>query len=348
MPTGAWPNIIDVAQREGPDGKPLFLAEMLSQTNEILPDAPWVEANEKTGHEFGFRDSIPAGAWRSYNMGVGYSKSTSGKARVGIGTLAAYSQIDRDLAEDTGDAEGFRESEDIAFVEGLGQTWAETLFYGNTVANPSQFMGLAPFYNAMSTSVAKNATNVINGGGVGSSNTSFYMICWNEGTFYCAYPRAGQAGLLMEDKGDTVPGYDSLGNRFEAYTSYFRWRGTLVPQDWRNGVRIANIDTTAAGLAGSNAPDLFSLLAQAMYLPPSLGKRQSGISTTDAPRDRSMGVRAVIYVNRTGRHWMDVQATRDRNVLLRVEDYAGMPVMGYRDIPIKICDQILNTESRVT
>lgn len=347
MATGQWPTLIDVAQREGPDGKPLFLAEMLSQYNAILDDAPYVEANEKTGHEFGFRDSIPGGAWRAYNMGVGYSKSTAGKARVGIGTLAAYSQIDRDLAEDSGDPEGFRESEDIAFMEGLGQTWAQTLFYGNTVANPAQFMGLAPFFNTKSTATAKNATNVIDGGGVGSSNTSIWLIGWNEGTFYCVYPRAGKAGLNMEDKGDTVPGYDSLGNRFEAYTSYFRWRGGLVPQDWRNGVRIANIDTTAAGLSGPNPPDLFMMLAQAMYLPPALGKRQSNITQTDAPRDRSVGVRPVIYLNRTGMHWLHVQAARDRNVLLRIEDYAGMPVDGFLGIPVKLVDQLVNTEGRV-
>src|ERR1700674_4559713 len=138
MATGSWPTLLDVAQREGPDGKPLFLAEMLSQCNEVLDDMPFVEANEKTGHEFGFRDAIPAGAWRSYNMGVGYSKSNAGKARVGIGTLPAYSQIDRDLAEDSGDPEAFRESEDIAFMEGLSQTWIQALFYGNTVANPAQ------------------------------------------------------------------------------------------------------------------------------------------------------------------------------------------------------------------
>ncbi|HLX18454.1 MAG TPA: hypothetical protein VKS24_24975 [Bradyrhizobium sp.] len=348
MATGAWPTLLDVAQREGPDGKQLFLAEMLSQTNEILDDTPFVEANEKTGHEFGFRDSIPAGAWRSYNMGVGYSKSTAGKSRVGIGTLAAWSQVDRDLAEDSGDPEAFRESEDIAFMEGLSQTWAEALIYGNTAAIPSQFMGLAPFYNTASTGTAKNAANVIDAKGVGSSNTSFWGIGWNEGTFYCVFPRAGKAGLDMFDRGDTVPAYDTLGNPFAAFTTEFRWRGGLVPQDWRNGVRIANIDTTAAGLQGPNAPDLFSLLAQMMYLFPALGKRNSGIGSTDAPRDRSVGVRAVIYVNRTGRHWMDIQATRDRNVLLSIDDYAGNPTMGYRDVPIRIVDQIVNSESRVT
>lgn len=348
MATGQWPTLLDVANREGPDGKPLFLAEMLSQWNAILDDTPFVEANEMTGHTVGFRDSIPGGNWRTYNAGVGYSKSTSGKARIGIGTLAAYSQVDRDLAEDSGNVAGFRESEDIAFMEGLGQTWAEALVYGNVTTNAAQFNGLSYYYNTVSTATAKNAANVIDGGGVGSSNASIWLVGWNEGTFYCVFPRAGTAGLHHEDKGDTVPGYDSLGNRFEAYTSYFRWRGGLVPQDWRNGVRICNLDTTAAGLAGPNAPDLFTLLGKAMMMLPALGTRQSGISQTDAPRDRSVGVRAVIYCNRTVRYWMDVQAMRDRNVLLRIEDYAGMPVMGFRDIPIKIVDQLLNSEGRVT
>jgi hypothetical protein len=38
---------------------------------------------------------------------------------------------------------------------------------------------------------------------------------------------------------------------------------------------------------------------------------------------------------------------RDRNVLLRIEDYAGIPVDGINGIPIKISDQLLTTESRV-
>lgn len=29
--------------------------------------------------------------------------------------------------------------------------------------------------------------------------------------------------MMHEDKGDLVPGFDALGNRFEAYTSYFAW-----------------------------------------------------------------------------------------------------------------------------
>ena len=67
----------------------------------------------------------------------------------------------------------------------------------------------------------------------------------------------------MEDKGDTVPGFDNVNNRFEAYTSWFRASMGLVPEDWRQSVRIANLDVTNAGLAGPTAPDLWALMAKA-------------------------------------------------------------------------------------
>lgn len=347
MATGAWPNIVDVASRMGEDGKPLFVAEMLSQSNEVLDDMPWVAGNEMAAHTFSFRESIPAGSWVGYNMGAPYGKSTTGKTRIDLATLVQWSQVDDNLARDSGDIAAFRESEDVAIMEGLGQTWTQALFYGNVLANRAQYMGLSPFYNTRTAANAANAANVIDGGGRGSSNTSIWVIGWREGTIYSVFPRGWHEGLQMEDQGDVVPGFDSAGNPFKAWTSYFRWRGGLCPQDWRNAVRIANLDTTAAGLAGPSAPDLFALLIQSMRMLPAAGRRASGITRTDAPRDASMGVRVVIYTNRTTGHYLDLQAVRDRNVLLSSTDYAGQPVMSFRDIPVKNVDQLLNAEAAI-
>lgn len=348
MATGAWPTLIDVSTRMDPDGKIPVIAEMLSQANDMNDDLPWIKANGKTGHEFVFRTSIPAGTWRQYNQGVPYAKSTTAKARVGLGMLADYSQVDKDLARHSGDSVGFRESEDVAFLEGMGQTIAQTFIYGNTVTNPNSFMGFAPFYNTVNTATAQNAANVINGGGVGSDNSSLWLIGWGPETVFGLFPEGSQAGLQMEDKGDVVPGFDSFGNRFEAYTSYFNQEAGLCPKDWRYAVRIANLDTTSAGLAGSNAPDLFKIMSKALMLFPKLGKSTSGITKTDAPDDSAVGVRPVFYANRTVRYYMDVQAIRDKNVLLSPTDYAGRPIENFRGIPIKIVDQLLNSESRVT
>lgn len=347
MATGQWPTLVDLATRLDPEGKIPVIAEMLSQCNDMTDDMPWVQANGKTGHEFVFRTSIPGGSWRSYNQGVPYAKSTTAKARVGLGMLEDYSQVDRALAEHSGDKEAFRMSEDNAFLEGMSQTIAQTFIYGNTTVTPNEFMGLAPFYNTINTASAQNAVNVLSGGGTASNNTSLWLVGLGPETIFGVYPEGSKAGLDMEDKGDVTPGFDSFGNRFEAYTSWFRQQAGLCPKDWRYGARIANIDVTNAGLAGPNAYDIFAGMAQMLLLFPKMTRSTSGITKTDAPMEEG-GVHTVFWCNRTLRHWMDVQAMRDRNVLLRIEDYAGMPIDGFRGIPVKIVDQILNSESQVT
>jgi len=347
MATGQWPTLSDVATRTDPAGDMHVIAEMLSQSIALAKDLYMVESSEMFGHEFAFRTSIPAGSWRQINQGVPYSKSTTAKSRVGLGTLEDYSQVDRLLAEGSGNTERFRETEDVAFLEGMGQTVEQTAWYGNTSVNPAQFQGLSTFYNTVATANAQNAANVIDGGGTGNSNTSIWLLCHGARTFHGLYPRSTKAGLSMEDKGDTVPGFDSLGNRFEAYTSWFRHMIGIVPIDWRYCARVANLDVTNAGLAGPNAYDIFAGIRQLLLLPPTLTSESSGITEVDAPDDPAPGIRPVIYTNRTGRHWMDVQAMRDRNVLLRLEDYAGKPCDGINGIPIKISDQLLTTENRV-
>ncbi|MEQ1653121.1 MAG: major capsid protein, partial [Hyphomicrobium sp.] len=217
-----------------------------------------------------------------------------------------------------------------------------------TVTDPSAFMGLAPFYNTVNTATAQNAANVIDGGGVGNSNSSLWLVGWGPDTIFALFPEGSQAGLTMEDKGDVTPGFDSVGNRFEAFTSYFSQQAGLCPKDWRYAVRMANLDTTNAGLAGPTAPDLFAMMSKALMLFPKLTKNTSGITKTDAPDDTATGVRPVFYANRTVRYYMDIQAIRDRNVLLGPTDYAGQPIENFRGIPIKIVDQILNSEARVT
>lgn len=348
MATGAWPTLADLTSRMNGAQKQTYISEMLSQAVSLYEDMPMVEANEIGGHEFVYRTSIPAGSWRQYNQGVPYSKSTTAKSRVAMGSLEDYSQIDRMLAEDSGDIDQFRENEDVAFLEGMGQTMEQTGWYGNTAITPAEFMGLAPFYNTVNTANSQNAANVIDGLGTGSSNASLWMIGWSPRTIFGLYPRGSKAGLTSEDKGDTVPGFDSVGNRFEAYTTWFRQQMAICPQDWRYGARIANIDTTAAGLAGSNPLDIFATMAEMQMLFPHLSQRTSTITKTDAPSDPAPGIRTIIYMNRTVMHWSQVQAMRDRNVLLRAEDYAGVVTDNWRGIPIKISDQLLTTESRLT
>ena len=45
---------------------------------------------------------------------------------------------------------------------------------------------------------------------------------------------------------------------------------------------------------------------------------------------------------------MDIQAIRDRNVLLSSKDYAGEPIVMFRDVAIRVVDALTNTEARLT
>lgn len=349
MATGSWPTLSDVLSRIDGAKKQMFIAEMLSQSLAITEDMPLKEGTEIFGHEFAYRTSMPAGNWRQLNQGVGYSKSTTGKARVGMGSLEGYSQIDRMLAEaNPAGIQAFRETEDVAFIEGMGQTWEETIFYGNQTTNPAAFNGLSVLYNTLTQTTAQNAVNVLNGGGVGSSNASMWLCAWGMRTAYGVYPRNSAAGLQSMDKADTVPAYDSAGNRYEAFTTWFRQQGGLAVEDWRNVVRLANLDVTNAGLAGPNAPDLFLLLSQMVMLPPALGKGVSGIMRTDAPNDAVPSVRPAIYCNRTVRFWLDAQGMRNRTVLQTINDAAGRVQDVFRGIPIRISDRLLITETAVS
>jgi hypothetical protein len=151
----------------------------------------------------------------------------------------------------------------------------------------------------------------------------------------------------VEDLGNVVPAYDSVGNMFRAYTTHFKHTMGICPMDWRYGARFCNIDTTAAGLKGPNAVDIFSNMSDMVLMMPTGSKATSGITKTDAPDDPAPGTRQVFYCDRLVRSAMDRQAIRDRNVLISMHDYAGLPVMSYRTIPIKVVDQLINTEARV-
>jgi hypothetical protein len=343
----AFLSLMDAARRMDPDGQIATIAELLSQTNEFFRDMTWAESNTDTGHKSTVRTGLPQGVWRLAYAGVPYARSTTAQVTDTLGYLAAYSQIDKRVADLGGKVAQIRLTEDSAFLEGMSQQMATTFFYGNQTTQMSQFTGFAPRFNTVSTATAQNAQNVINGGGTGSSNLSIWLVGWGDMTNFGIFPKGTKSGLVFEDRGDVVPGYDSNQNPFPAYTSYFEWNAGLVVKDWRYTVRIANIDTTtgAQGLFGVTPPDLFLLMSKAVVRFPTLTKRASGITETDAPDEPAPGINPGFYTNRTGRESLDIQAIRDKNVLLKSTEYAGQPVVEFRGIPIRVCDTLLNTES---
>ena len=328
--------LADWAKRTDPDGRTPVIAELLSQSNEILEDCVFKEGNLPTGERVVIRTGLPTVYWRALNQGIPNSKSTTAQVDEACGMLEARSEVDKDLAMLNGNTAQFRLSEDTAFLEAMNQTQATTMFYGNPAIEPKSFLGLAARYSSLS---ASNGPNILDAGGSGSDNTSVYLVVWGDNTVYCPFPKGSKAGLIHEDLGEqTVYSGD---NRLQAYATRYQWKNGLVVKDWRYVVRIANIDIsdlfaqTVSQAAGA-ATALPKMMARAMYRIPNL----------------SMG-RAAFYMNRTVHSGLSVAALDKSSAVLKIND--GLSQFGtansylsFLGVPLRRVDSLINAEARIT
>jgi hypothetical protein len=330
--------ISEWATRLDPGGKPAAVIELLGQTNEMLTDMLWMECNDGAGHKTTVRTGLPAVTWRLLNYGVQKSKSVTAQIRDSTGMLEAYSEIDKALADLNGNTAEFRMGEDMAFIESMNQAMQETVIYGNTSANPERFNGLGPRFSAIAG--ASNGVNIVDAGGTGSTNTSAWLIGWGQNTCHGLFPRGSKAGLQVRDLGET-PLYDANQNVYQGYRTHFKWDCGLSVRDWRFVVRIANINVTSGGVTTTG---LIDTLVQAVNKLPFI----SAAGNSPPPGGTKPGqVNTVFYVNRTMRAALDIQAMAKTNNFLTIETRDSKPYTAFRGIPIRICDQITNSESRV-
>lgn len=335
----------DWARRMDDDGKVATIVNLLSQSNEILKDMLVIEANQATSHKTTVRTGLPSATWRLLNYGVSQSKSTTAQVVDNCGNLETYSTIDKDIADLNGNTAEFRLSEDLGFLEGMNQQMAGVLFYGNTAVNPERFMGFAPRYNSVLTATAATAANVIDAGGTGSTNTSMWIVVWGPSTMAGFFPKGKISGLQHRDLGEWTV-YDASNNPYQAYRTHFKWELGLTLRDWRYAVRIGNIDVN--NLSGGSAANLINALIRGVHRLPTAPVQVSTEQTTDAPDQGAMSMgQTVIYCNRTIRTYLDIQAVNKTNVLLRLEQWHGETITTFRGVPIRTCDQLLNTESRL-
>lgn len=327
------PTMLDFDKRLDPDGTIAQIVELLSMTNEIIPDATWIEGNLETGHRTTVRTGIPTPTWRKIYGGVQPNKSTTAQVTDNCGMLEAYAEVDVALADLNGNAPAFRLSEDRAFIEGMNQEFAKTLFYGNEGSTPEAFTGLAPRFNAKSG--AANGDNIIlaDASASGPDQTSIWLVCWGANTAHCIYPKGSAAGLKMTDKGVvTVENVDGSNGRAEMYRTHYRWDVGFSVRDWRYIVRIANVDTSALTKNASAGADLIDCLAQALEIVPSL----------------SLG-KPVLYCNRTVKSFLRRQiANKVAASTLTMDQVAGKHVLMFDGIPVHRCDSILNTEAVIS
>ena len=334
-------SLAEWAKRIDPEGRIPVIAELLSQTNEVLEDCVFKEGNLPTGERVVIRTGLPTVYWRALNQGIPNSKSTTAQVDEACGILEARSEVDKDLAMLNGNTAQFRLSEDVAFLEAMNKTMATTLFYGNPSTDPKQFLGLAPRYSALSGSNnSQNVLNALTGGTYSATaNTSIYLVVWGDNTVYCPFPKGSSAGLMHEDLGEQTV-YDG-NNRLQAYATRYQWKNGLVVKDWRYVVRIANIDVSdMANASGTQAytaaTQLIKLMTRALYRVPNM----------------TMG-RAAFYMNRTVHGGLSIQAMdRAQNVLSVQQGLSqfGTPYswLSFLGVPCRRVDALINAEARLT
>lgn len=325
------PTLLDMAKSLDPDGTIADVVEILAETNEVLTDMAWLEANGIISHRTTIRSGLPTPTWRRLNYGVQPTKGTKVQVTDNIGMLEDYAEVDKALADLHGNAAAFRLQEDRAHIEGISQEIADTIFYGNEGTEPEAFTGLAPRFNSLS---AANAENIIVGGGSDTDNASIWLVVWGANTVHGIVPKGSKAGMQMKDLGEvTLETTNGVaGARSQAYRTHYRFDAGLSVRDWRYVVRIPNIDKSLLKADISTGADLSNLMFQALRRPPSL----------------KVG-RAAFYMARDIETMLFQQTShKTASSTLKSENVGGEILTSFHGVPLRRCDCLAANEALVS
>jgi hypothetical protein len=352
--------LLDHAKRTDPEGKIARIVEMLNRVNHITDDMTVLEGNTQTGHVTTLRTGLPQIAWRSINVGVQPSKSTTKQLTVTAGILEGMGKVDEELVELAADGAALRLSEVSPFMESFAQTLATTLFYGDVRVNPDRFTGLSAYYSKLNATYQANPDAIVNpsstlpdsgrnvfnaavnsegeafGDASAGTNTSLWLIVWGEQSVHTFFPKGTRAGIYHEDKGKwLVDDGRGVGASYWAYIDQYKAKLGLVVRDWRQAVRICNIDVTALASAGDDNDQSANLIKNA-------------IQAVNYVQFLNAG-KAMWYCNRVVKTYLEVKAMSKFNAFLKIEDVqTDHPVTKLMGIPVRRCDALVNTEAAVS
>ena len=310
---------LEVAKRSGfsPDSRRII--EQLNAYNELLIDAPIVEANEGTIDTHLVRTAIPRGEHRGYNEGVGQASSQTKTVKDVISNIEIYSEVDKQLIDESAHPTEIMQSEQNAFIEGLSQDITDDLVYGNHDADPRYTNGLAHRLNKI------NSKTVFDMGGTGNALTSVYLIKWGMDKARIIYPRgAKNAGVMYNYLGEQTAS-EANGKKYQVYRAHYRIARGLSVGHEASIIRLANIDLTAANIGTAIAEKIVRVMP--------LLARGAG-TVTSACNAEGKGVMNVTAINKT-------------NIILPAEDPWGNEVLKIGNARFRECPSILLTESQV-
>jgi hypothetical protein len=319
--------LVEIAKRTN-NGAVLQVSEVLSRFDDVITDMQWVPCNQLASHVHTRRLALPTGTWRKMNYGVAPEMSQTKQIVDNVGRLESWAQIDEmTLSTLLGDKVAFRQTENAAFIMGLGQTFIKAFIDGDTLADPEKFDGLRIRTNALSAATTYPPV-VLGVGGSGSDTTSVFFIQWGPDRCHMIYqpdasgPASPGAPVSTEDKGlESV--IDSSGYLYSAYRSKFILTAGFAVHDARCLTRLTNIEVTPSGV-NIFEPDYAVALLNGMM---------------------SRGDGSYMYAHTSVLTQMDIMAMDKVNVLYTIGDLWGEPVTYFnRKVPVRQLDAIGITE----
>jgi hypothetical protein len=315
------------------------VAEVLNETNDIIADAIIQRGNDITSHVVARRTALPAVNWVKVGNGWNATTGLLNQVRETMGMLKARYTCPEDVMRLQPNPAKFRQQQERAYIESMGQELANTLV-GNaasgalspTTSPPEEFAGFQYRYNTLSTDSAKYVIN--NGNTSGSDNTSIWFVQWGAGKVYLIHPRnTDGGGIKKQDKGlQLVSGDNSVAsttatmsnptNQLWAYITEFSWDVGLCVEDTRCVKRLANIDSVSTETYTLNEDKIIQI--------------RNNFKGNDP---------IMMYCNETVFTQLQILAKDKTNVHWTEQNPFGKPMMYFLDMPVRRCDAITNVEA---
>lgn len=317
--------LLDYSKQFTEAGEELAVIDVIAKNNPMIADAMVTESNSDAGHQYAVLTGIPDGTWRRAYKGVQPAKGTQKVVTESFGTLAAYSTVDKLIAEKGGKVSQVRARNAKSILSGLSNMMGKKMVYGSDKADEEAFTGFEARYNKIGTFDSEDSSRCVvsAGGSTDKKLSSILLVTWDSDKAFTFFPKGTKAGVERIDSGLTNV-EDGNGKKFPAYEEYFEWKMGLAVADWRYCGRVCNIASDTDGAA---------LLKALNELCNRVESNGSG--------------KTYLYMNKSVRFMLEQALEKKGNVFYTPQQPGQPLVMTYRGIPVHVCDFITNTEALV-
>jgi len=315
---------VEVARRFG-SAESVKIIESLSQTNELLLDAYFTQASDGTIHKTTQRSTLPTGTRRIYGQGVPSQTSQTKQLEDFIEMIEAYSDIDADMADHAPSTKALLESEDTAFLNGLGLTQLDDLLYAKRSDGPEYLNGI---YCRFGATAAADPSNVFKVETSGSNLASILIMKWGPGFGEMFYPRGEDGvGVHREFRGkqDVMVSAGPPATYMPVYRTFFKAHFGIANRHPLAMKRVCNINPASS--TGDNVCK--ALIAARNKLPPGQGN-------------------VVLYCNSDVKTIFDQYALTKTNQFYTADDPWGRKITMFGDMRIRQLERMLSTEALVS